>query len=283
MAVQAKPVIRKGEAFILQLLSNGGYDVFTPDASAITITFPDLSVLTLYSGLYALSANYLEIGDISTTLSSYYATNLLTDLQKWGFDTDSTDKILHISVDDLKDATYSALFSYVDADGVTIDFDEDTFMDGAYKVEIDGTIYPVVTAGSFVVGNTYQIVTPGTTDFTLIGAVDMVVGRGFTANGVGTGTGTAVLVVDYTGRILTTANADAYLSENINTYLELKEDETAYKQDLNNLKDLVEKLLIIQYALRYDFTHGYYTAANEKATALKTIEDTGEYIFKPGH
>ena len=48
-----------------------------------------------------------------------------------------------------------------------------------------------VTAGSFVVGQTYIIVSVGTTDFTLIGASANTVGVSFTATGVGTGTGTA--------------------------------------------------------------------------------------------
>ena len=50
------------------------------------------------------------------------------------------------------------------------------------------------TAGSFTIGNTYQIVTVGTTDFTLIGASANTVGIIFNATGVGTGTGTAKLV-----------------------------------------------------------------------------------------
>ena len=49
----------------------------------------------------------------------------------------------------------------------------------------------LVTAGSFVVGITYKIVTVGTTDFTLIGAANNNVGTIFTATGVGSGTGTA--------------------------------------------------------------------------------------------
>lgn len=50
-----------------------------------------------------------------------------------------------------------------------------------------------VTAGSFVVGKIYRIVSVGTTDFTLIGAVNNTVGTHFIATGVGTGTGTAEL------------------------------------------------------------------------------------------
>jgi hypothetical protein len=48
-----------------------------------------------------------------------------------------------------------------------------------------------VTAGSFVVGTEYTILTVGTTDYTLIGAASSTVGVVFTATGVGTGDGTA--------------------------------------------------------------------------------------------
>ena len=49
------------------------------------------------------------------------------------------------------------------------------------------------TAGSFVIGQTYQILTIGSTDYTLINGVNTV-GTVFTANGVGVGTGTARLI-----------------------------------------------------------------------------------------
>lgn len=48
-----------------------------------------------------------------------------------------------------------------------------------------------VTAGSFVEGTAYQILVPGDTDFTLIGAADSAAGTIFTATGAGVGTGTA--------------------------------------------------------------------------------------------
>jgi hypothetical protein len=48
-----------------------------------------------------------------------------------------------------------------------------------------------VTAGAFVVGRRYKIVTVGATDFTVIGASANTVGVVFTATGVGSGTGTA--------------------------------------------------------------------------------------------
>jgi hypothetical protein len=54
---------------------------------------------------------------------------------------------------------------------------------------------PIVAAGSFVIGNSYQISTIGTTDFTLIGALSNTVGAKFIATGAGTGTGAALLGV----------------------------------------------------------------------------------------
>ena len=60
------------------------------------------------------------------------------------------------------------------------------------------------TAGAFVVGETYTITAPNTTNFTLIGAADSSIGTVFTATGVGTGTGTAsssnpILSIDAVG------------------------------------------------------------------------------------
>jgi hypothetical protein len=60
---------------------------------------------------------------------------------------------------------------------------------------------PSVTAGSFVTGTTYRILTVGSTDFTLIGASANTVGVVFTATGAGAGTGTATAsgIISYYG------------------------------------------------------------------------------------
>ena len=50
------------------------------------------------------------------------------------------------------------------------------------------------SAGSFVIGEQYKIVSVGSTDFTLIGASSNTVGTVFTATGGGTGSGTASIV-----------------------------------------------------------------------------------------
>ncbi len=49
----------------------------------------------------------------------------------------------------------------------------------------------IVTAGSFVVGTRYEVVTVGSTDFTVIGAVSNTIGLLFVATGTGSGTGDA--------------------------------------------------------------------------------------------
>ena len=49
-----------------------------------------------------------------------------------------------------------------------------------------------VLATAMVVGQTYTILVPGTTNFTLVGAADNNVGTVFTASGPATGTGTVV-------------------------------------------------------------------------------------------
>lgn len=50
---------------------------------------------------------------------------------------------------------------------------------------------PEVTAGYFIIGEQYKIVTPGNTSFTSIGAANNNVDTVFTATGIGSGTGTA--------------------------------------------------------------------------------------------
>lgn len=63
-----------------------------------------------------------------------------------------------------------------------------------------------VTAGSFVVGTAYFILSIGTTDFTLIGAASNTVGIGFVATGAGSGTGTAGATSNVRSTTQTVAN-----------------------------------------------------------------------------
>jgi hypothetical protein len=73
--------------------------------------------------------------------------------------------------------------------GNVLTSDGTTWASTAIPAQLNFT-YKTITAGSFVVGDTYEIVTVGTTDFTLIGAANNNVGTTFVATDVGEGTGT---------------------------------------------------------------------------------------------
>lgn len=76
---------------------------------------------------------------------------------------------------------------------------EPEFYDGAdwqgikkeFNVTSQQIVPDVISAGAFVIGFSYIIVTTGTTDYTLIGAANSLPGTIFTATGAGTGDGTA--------------------------------------------------------------------------------------------
>lgn len=75
---------------------------------------------------------------------------------------------------------------------VTVSGDSTAAINATKSYVVSYTSKPAaVSAGSFVVGQTYQIVSVGTTSFTSIGATNNTVGTVFTATGVGSGTGTA--------------------------------------------------------------------------------------------
>ena len=59
-------------------------------------------------------------------------------------------------------------------------------------------VNPTILAGNFIVGNSYQIIEVGTTDFTAIGAASNTISVIFTATGVGSGTGLASGLQEFT-------------------------------------------------------------------------------------
>ena len=74
------------------------------------------------------------------------------------------------------------------------------------------------TAGSFIVGLRYHILSVGTTDFTLIGSADNDLGTVFTATGAGTGTGTAITTATNRGQIyIDSSTGDIYISKAFET------------------------------------------------------------------
>jgi hypothetical protein len=85
------------------------------------------------------------------------------------------------------------------------------------------TLQLVVTpaASGFVIGNTYKIVTVGTTDFTLIGATANTVGLVFTATGSGSGTGTALQTTG-SGVWLYSSGFNAFNASHVGSYWEIR-------------------------------------------------------------
>ncbi len=87
---------------------------------------------------------------------------------------------------------------------------------GPITITLLSSLSDAVAAGSFVVGQKYEIKTVGTgvaTDFTLIGAANNNVGTVFTASGVGAGDGTASDVItksDTSTHTITSSEATSY-------------------------------------------------------------------------
>lgn len=74
---------------------------------------------------------------------------------------------------------------------------DDSAVDGRVEMPEAGDATNIITTGNFVIGEEYEIVNVGDTDFTAIGAAANTPGEIFTATGVGGGTtGTAISTAD---------------------------------------------------------------------------------------
>jgi hypothetical protein len=71
-----------------------------------------------------------------------------------------------------------------------------------FTLSVGSNCASTISAGSFVIGKQYVIVSVGTTDFTLIGSANNFIGTAFIATGVGAGTGTAVEVVIFCNQVV---------------------------------------------------------------------------------
>lgn len=76
-----------------------------------------------------------------------------------------------------------------------------------FTLNFRGSATTTVTAGSFVIGKVYTILSPGSTDFTLIGASSNVAGTIFTATGPGTSGTTGTATTGSLNSILSTGQA----------------------------------------------------------------------------
>ena len=149
-----------------QTTANAAFNALAP-AQTSTVTAGSFVVGATYTILTVGTTNFTLIGASASTVGiTFVATGV-------GSGTGT--------------ATTPLPSRYLKSDGTNTSFDQ-------FNLASTTT----VTAGSFVVGTSYTILSVGTTDFTLIGAASNAVGVVFTATGVGTGTGTA-FTADYAG------------------------------------------------------------------------------------
>lgn len=141
--------------------------------------------------------------------------NISTDNARWGLFENITGGTTRCRIIDnmLVDNTSGSL-----SDETT--FIHDNIVNRGSSIEKQNLYYesgdPTVatTAGSFIVGLRYHILSVGTTDFTLIGSADNNLGTVFTATGAGTGTGTAITTATNRGQIyIDSATGNIYISK----------------------------------------------------------------------
>lgn len=96
-------------------------------------------------------------------------------------------------------------------DGVT--WTASTLPSATWTSIAGGSRTDAITAGSFVPGQAYEIVTAGNTNYTLIGSTSSNIGTYFVATGVGTGTGTARPIKTHIVAISSGGTATAYSAD----------------------------------------------------------------------
>jgi hypothetical protein len=138
-------------------------------------------------------------------------------------------------------------------------------VDGQISLEWDGNLLDV-TAGNFVIGQTYRIETPGNTDFTTIGAANSTAGTIFTATGVGSGTGTAKTTFmkvpngAYPSLVLYEATNNCVIDNGVATITE-----TAHGLEVGDFIIIIEK--------------GSGTLVDGTAYEIATVPSTGTFTF----
>jgi hypothetical protein len=181
------------------LLAGGGGTTLPADASGYlnnngsgTLTWvagnPTGSGMLPYNGVTVVSNTV--VGDwteytLSGTMDAFYDWNntyttiTLSSQTAYGKEITVNTKNLWINDSKINSNNY-----------LVIEFPSTPSVGDVFSIPIVNTL-TTVNAGSFVVGETYTIVTPGTTNWTSIGAQYGGAGQSFVATGVGSGTGTA--------------------------------------------------------------------------------------------
>ena len=135
------------------------------------------------------TARDLDVTSDSGTIAIDLEFEAMTIAGGEGIDTSATGNTVTIAGEDA--STSNKGIAKFDSADFAVSSGEVNLVTSAAAFGAEGV--QTVTAGSFVTGQRYQIVSTGNTNFTLIGAADSNVGTVFVATGAGTGTGTADL------------------------------------------------------------------------------------------
>ena len=161
--------------------SDGGGDqeLFRLDGSASSLVMStDHKIEFRDNGIFAHSGADGEF-TLSSDGNSADAINIVTSNAAGGIDIDAGTGGISI------DSTGAFSIDGAAASNITVTSDTD-----AEDLTIS-LAHEIITAGNFVNGDVYEVLTAGNTDFTNAGAADSNVGTVFTANAAGAGTGTA--------------------------------------------------------------------------------------------
>lgn len=158
-----------------------------------THTFTIESGKAYQAGQYIIvTATQAPVNYWSGTVTSYSGTQLVINMTaKVGSGT-YADWVIH--AEPLTIQSDQGRFIVTNITGTWTNNPADKIMVGIVEIADVDMDRATITAGNFVVGSYYEILTVGTTSFTSIGAASNTVGVKFTATGVGSGTGTAYLI-----------------------------------------------------------------------------------------
>ena len=167
------------------LINQSGQLCFTSAIDSLTIYGPSLTASSPSICVVVRDSNGVKFskdGGASFTASTANSTSMEA-LTGFGYDVFSSTNFFKGKLSRFLSANYALTQSEI------------TALIGRGLVTLPeqrGGSMTAITAGSFVVGKRYRIVTVGTTSFTGLGASANTIGVEFTTTGIGTGTGTAL-------------------------------------------------------------------------------------------
>jgi hypothetical protein len=194
-----------GNTNSLTAQSGSGLTFNSDDGTIVTSKFGINSTVTETANIAGKGFGVFNFNDSANTAVAYSGTDVFEWYIMTGSTTAASTTLTITSMIRGIDGTAASVsdlnVGQVISNGQNVSFPVDAYVvsinSGAGTVEMSKAAsftntFGTFTAGAFVSGVEYKIVTAGTTDFTLIGAADNNVGTTFTATGAGTGTGTAL-------------------------------------------------------------------------------------------